>query len=412
MAHSLRPMPPLPPPPSAASSAPAVSRPGGHIDFLDFIRGVAILMVLAFHALGASYGLDHLHWRRFLPDFVDAPPGFVALTPFTFGWIGVAVFFAVSGFCIHLSHVKSREAGYAGFFLRRFFRIYPPYLAALCFFAFLFPLATSSPEYVAGAGQFWSHALLVNNVTSDLHYGINPSFWSVVVEVQLYVIYPLLLWMVRRFGWGAALAVCGVLEFSLRLTQGVQYLPYWVLGSPFYYWFSWAIGAKLADDYLNGRPLFLARWPLWFWPLVTIGSNLFRPACTLTFAFGALASTQWMAHWLSLPTVPAVGKFLGRFVTRVGVVSYSLYLINQPLLHAFGHWVNHAAGATPLPPFFLFIAALFGGGALMLLGAAAVYRWVEVPSIEWGRRVRVKLTRPREGRADGKIEAGFPPPSA
>ncbi|XHR29020.1 MAG: acyltransferase family protein [Chthoniobacteraceae bacterium] len=370
---------------------------GGRIDFLDRIRGFAILLVVAYHALGAGYGLDQLHWRRFLRDFVDAPQGFVFFTPVTFGWLGVAVFFAVSGFCIHLSHQKARTPGFRNFFLRRFFRIYPPYFAALCFFALLFPLVTLRADCLASFRQFWAHLLLVNNGSSELFYGINPSFWSVVVEVQLYVLYPLLLWLVGRFGWRTALWGCGFLEIALRIVQSVHCLPDWVLGSPFYYWFSWSVGARLADDYLKGRPLFLARCPLWVWPAAVVGSNLFRPASTLTFVFGALAATKWISYELSRPTAPATGNLWARFLTRVGVVSYSLYLFNQPLLGALGSALETAGGPLHISPTLRFGIVLIVGGGLLILGSEIFYRWVEAPSSELGRRICARLAHSRTG---------------
>jgi peptidoglycan/LPS O-acetylase OafA/YrhL len=54
------------------------------------------------------------------------------------GWVGVPIFFTVSGFCIHLSYQRSRENGFKRFFTRRFFRIYPPYLLAVLFFGLIF----------------------------------------------------------------------------------------------------------------------------------------------------------------------------------------------------------------------------------------------------------------------------------
>src|SRR5688500_1963445 len=98
-------------------------RPIRRIGFLDHVRGLAILGVMVFHGVEASYG--HTVW-------IDGPAW---VRPASLGSLGVAVFFAVSGFCIHTSHAASGEAGWGRFFLRRFFRIYPPYLLALVLFS-------------------------------------------------------------------------------------------------------------------------------------------------------------------------------------------------------------------------------------------------------------------------------------
>ncbi|MCI0658269.1 MAG: acyltransferase family protein, partial [Acidobacteria bacterium] len=103
-------------------------RPEEHITFLDTLRGIAIALVFAFHSLGPSFGVDHLAWSGWLRDFSSVRRSFLALLPASLGWSGVAIFFVVSGFCIHLSHERSRRKGFKVFFIRRFFRIYPPYL--------------------------------------------------------------------------------------------------------------------------------------------------------------------------------------------------------------------------------------------------------------------------------------------
>ena len=107
------------------------------IDFLDPIRGIAILLVFVFHSLGTAFGRDELPWGPWFRDF-NVPGSFLLLLPATFGWVGVAIFFVVSGFCIHLSY--SRLPQWSLFLQRRFFRIYPPYLVALLFFALAFPI--------------------------------------------------------------------------------------------------------------------------------------------------------------------------------------------------------------------------------------------------------------------------------
>ncbi len=108
---------------------------GGHLPFLDFLRGVAILSVFLFHCVGTTFGpVDQLVWNGSFRDF-HVSKSFLALLPFTLGWCGVTLFFVISGFCIHLSHERSRDKHLSVFFLRRFFRIYPPFLVACLVFA-------------------------------------------------------------------------------------------------------------------------------------------------------------------------------------------------------------------------------------------------------------------------------------
>src|SRR5260370_3541487 len=137
-------------------------RGNSHIEVFDVLRGIAILAVFSYHALGTSFGFDHLTWVGLWRNF-QVSPSFLIFLPFTYGWAGVAVFFAVSGFCIHLSHVRSGENGYLRFFVRRFFRIYPPYLLCLLAFFFIPPWRSVGVDTLVGAGQLISHALLIHN---------------------------------------------------------------------------------------------------------------------------------------------------------------------------------------------------------------------------------------------------------
>jgi peptidoglycan/LPS O-acetylase OafA/YrhL len=66
-----------------------------------------------------------------LGSFVSGAASLLPLFPFSLGGLGVAIFFAVSGFCIHLSHLHNRNKGWSFFIYRRFFRIYPACIAAL-----------------------------------------------------------------------------------------------------------------------------------------------------------------------------------------------------------------------------------------------------------------------------------------
>lgn len=78
--------------------------------------------------------------------------------------------------------------------------------------------------------------------------------WSIGTELQLYVVYPLLLLIMGKFGWGHGLLVMLVFElFSKAIGSSIseekQSLQLFALtNSPFSYWFSWAIGAYIAEN--------------------------------------------------------------------------------------------------------------------------------------------------------------------
>jgi peptidoglycan/LPS O-acetylase OafA/YrhL len=316
-----------------------VSRSDNRIYFLDHFRGVAILLVFGFHALGVSYGMDTLKWDGWFRDF-NVPRSFLALLPLTFGWSGVTIFFVISGFCIHFSHTRSGAKGFRTFFVRRFFRIYPPYLLATVFFAFLFPWTRLQLNSAEAWRQLVSHLSLAHSLDVRTFAGINPSFWSIAVEAQLYLFYPLLLLLVRRFGWKGTLWITGFIEVALRGTRGVfDVLPtdpfpnLFPISGPLFYWFSWTIGAKLADDWVHGTLPALRSYRFWLWSTLAIGSFFVRPLFHFCFLFVALTSLQAIIFFLSRPTIPLpVPQILLNHLRFVGLSSYSFYLFHQPLL--------------------------------------------------------------------------------
>ena len=167
------------------------------------MRAVAILMVVAFHYLPNVTGQYELNWQGMWRDAADVQTGLAWwLYPLSLGWSGVALFFVISGFCIHYSFLK-HVASSPGkpflkqFFWKRFWRIYPPYLIGLGVF---FYLMLRHHDAGATAGNFWSHLLLIHNFGSVTFNGINPSFWSLAVEMQFYLLFPLVLMLRGKIG--------------------------------------------------------------------------------------------------------------------------------------------------------------------------------------------------------------------
>lgn len=375
-----------------------------HLDLLDYARAVAIISVVAFHCLCASGA--QLFWSTWSRN-LNVPFFNLLLLPVNLGSLGVAIFFVVSGFCIHLSFQRQGRS-YADFFIRRFFRIYPAYLAALLFFALLFPkscLIFSGPSSNQAWTQLLSHLLLIHNFLPGTYMAINPAFWSLAIEVQLYVLYPILLFLVGQLGWKRTMVILAIIEaiihtgkavallnetsghhFLSRSLDGIFICLYGLGRSPFAYWFSWSLGALIADSYLQQKPQPLARVSPVVWVGCTALCFLVRPLSEFMFMMGCLASAAVLSRLLTNKVQINPDRFSLKFLSKIGTWSYSLYLLHQPLIWAVPiAWLSSYGHAAEFV--FLGFAALAVVPLSFLL-----YRTVEAPSIKAAKNL-IKMLR-------------------
>ena len=353
-----------------------------HLNFLDQLRGAAILFVFLHHCVGATYGIYGLEFNGWWPALHQ--PMSLLVVPAMFGWVGVPVFFVVSGFCIHLSHARSDNGHFATFFTRRFFRIYPPYLIALAIFCIVPTVAWA----VDARGQFLPHLLLVQNCAPRYFFGTNRSFWSIAVEVQLYLFYPLLLRLVRIGGWQGAMIVVGAIELAIRslnaywiMTRGHPFICA-VVNSPFAYWFTWSLGAWAADAYLRGVTIPLYRVPVWLFPIAFLIAALCHPLNSFTFVFAALATTVALRDFLRARV--GIGGVMGSQLRFIGTISYSAYLLHQPIVQAVPLILS--ACHLPLGGIALFLACVLTWFPITLL-SYGFHRLIEMPSVDLGSLV-------------------------
>jgi peptidoglycan/LPS O-acetylase OafA/YrhL len=361
-----------------------------HYPFLDGIRGIAILWVFLFHSLGESYGWNHFPWRGWLRSF-DEPRSLVLLFPLSLGGLGVAIFFAVSGFCIHLSHVRNREKGWRYFFHRRFFRIYPAYLAAILIFFFLWPWHNYSLYSPTSFKSIIAHLFGVHNLYIHTKFDINPSMWSIGTELQLYAVYPLLLIIMSKFGWGYGLIAMLIFELFVKaigsgITEDRQSLQMFALSnSPFAFWFSWAIGAYVAQNSIIERRESFKWVDFRVLILLNFAAILYKPLAFTSFpliAFAtAVAIDRYIAkrwHSIKLP----FGRTAWNHLTWLGIISYSVYLVHQPILAQAGNLLAKLGLPQNSPVIEMTTCVLLY--PLIVIFAYGLYRLIEIPFIRLG----------------------------
>lgn len=167
------------------------ARPGD-IAAIDALRAGAIALVLARHAAAP---LEDMAPGRFVVDVFGASIDFA--TPMLNGWMGVDLFFVLSGFLIAGALLRDRDAGdkargWRAYASARFWRIAPAYLVVTAVVALgLLPAHTPSVSLIDVA----YHALfLVDYVRSE----ISVAFWSLGVEAKFYALAPLVVWAAVR----------------------------------------------------------------------------------------------------------------------------------------------------------------------------------------------------------------------
>jgi peptidoglycan/LPS O-acetylase OafA/YrhL len=385
---------------SKTANAPVSGGRSLHLPILDDCRGVAIILVILRHCsalLPPEILSDFDHPWQFLANAfsgkVDLQTviAFVLFYPAHLGWVALPIFFVVSGFCIHLSYTQTKRPSIQAFYIRRFFRIYPAYLLGVFFFAFLFPVTRLPFTKLAYWFQFGAHLFQVHNWFALSLYAINGSYWTIAIEVQLYLLFPIFLFYARRFSYGWLLVILAALELSEHSVSALfcyghgGFPPPWLMASPFFFCFSWAIGAAMADAYLKGESFPLAKIHPIFWliPGVLTGSNR---AYEFSFTFFALTTAGIIWRYLDNGAAQERKSLLGRFVRVTGYYSYSIYLIHSPIMLGAANVYEAVFPGIEKNPFLIYLA---GASSWLIFFPISMlmYYWVEKPGIALGKRV-------------------------
>jgi peptidoglycan/LPS O-acetylase OafA/YrhL len=236
---------------------------------------------------------------------------------------------------------------------------------------------------------------LLHNFDRLTLYGINGSFWSIAVEAQLYLIYPLLLCLVSVCGWRVSLVLLFITESAIRLSvihgiSPLQSLEY----SPFGFWFSWTLGSFLADCYLHNKLGRCRSWLVWLSLILAIAAYCFYPLAKFQFMavslFTAILVWRLIVSPVSLPSRHHCLNSLLKHFTFLGTVSFSFYLIHQPFLQLISRFTPRLQNLMHGPVLPLAIClALY---PLILMLSSLMCKYVELPSSAVGKSLS-KLRR-------------------
>jgi peptidoglycan/LPS O-acetylase OafA/YrhL len=354
------------------AGAPPPPRPRKRLVGLDGIRGIAALAVVFHHCYLLAY------------------PGYPAITgPWWAGWLiyghfSVVVFIVLSGFSLAVSPVRSgwRLDTKTKFAKRRAWRILPPYWAALVFSLAIAWAVIPQPGEAAPTGKsVAAYGLLLQDIVGSP--SPNGAFWSIAVEAQLYIVFPLMLLLIRRGSAavmlslvGTAVVLIGILSPTMpavdklmRLTP--QFAVLFGLGVV-------AAGVLSADwtsrvpwqwlALVTAVPVFAliemsgSVWTIdhFFWVDMLVGIPF-----ALLLAAMATEHPRWLLRALDTRPIRSLGSF-----------SYSLYLIHAPIVVAV--YTKFVEPRYP-PGAPAFLATVLIAGTISVVGARVFAAVFEIP---------------------------------
>ena len=362
----------------------------GRLVSIDALRGVAALGVVLYHAV--------LQTTNAVPNNLFRWPVQAVQLLSSFGYIGVFLFFVISGFCIHLQWARNYAAGdstappFLTFWKRRVRRLYPPYIVAFGLFILMAAYSVGINVTHFFVYDVVMHLLMLHNLDPNTCYSINGVFWTLAIEEQLYLAYFLLLFLRRRWGWGPTLLICALARIGWFSFSHIVWL-YSGVGIPvpegaLAHWFTWALGAMAVEAYFG--VVALPRWcrnlPLGFGAIVLASvistllplipkDNLIHDGAWMLmhplWGFGFFVVVNRAVSWERQHQYAGrIGRVINgagmprlvAMMATIGVFSYSLYLTHELVI------MQSWRFTTSLPPIL--------NTWLVLTPATIVFAWL------------------------------------
>jgi peptidoglycan/LPS O-acetylase OafA/YrhL len=324
----------------------------GFIPALDGLRGIAIVLVMLHHFT--------VYWPT---SGIGAHIGSVV----AFFWVGVDLFFVLSGFLITgiLLDTRGSKRYFTSFYARRVLRIFPLYYLVL-FLAFVvlpkFPTVhavVAGPDYMLAEGadlppqwRYWAYLTNVSVVAYGWLHGWVDVSWSLAIEEQFYLVWPFMIWLCPPRLAALLCAVILVAEPAARIyARAIDYPPLWLYVLTWYRLDGLAVGALLA--FAERRRLLpsLDRWV----PLVIIAGVAGLIACTILgghtwwwnrrmqqygYSLIALIGGAMLVSAINRPADSLWPRMLSAgWLRAFGKYSYGLYLIHLPVMHLVREYV-------------------------------------------------------------------------
>jgi peptidoglycan/LPS O-acetylase OafA/YrhL len=325
---------------------------GNRIRYVDGLRALAVLFVLADHAT------------------VHAPP---AIKPYLLleGTHGVDLFFVLSGFCLAYPYLERVRSGAAFFDLPRYFakrlvRIVPPFYAAIAVLTTVAVALTLTHRTLPES--IWPLSFAPVNVLKQALFLdwrtplLNGSFWTLFVEFRWYFVFPFALLAYVRYPRLMIVAACAApaifLSTRLHVVDLATLMPF-------------CLGIVAADLHIR-RHSFERLAVFFVLPAIVLGLVL-EPFTVMPYPFGgeghifnAQTNPGWQLAMFFFVLACGASRPLQRVLsiaplTAIGIASYSIYLVHEPVVNLVETHLRFAPG----------LAALVG--AIVALGAGCAF---------------------------------------
>ena len=340
-------------PSGTPTSTSAQNLSGERLQFLDALRGVAILLVLVHHA--------YVRWTGIVPYGGER---FNNVPPFAPGAIGVELFFMISGFVIFMSLEKS--PGFGVFLYRRWLRLFPAML-----FCSLLIFATASffpwrPNGIPSVRDLISGLIFVDPLWITLLFQspqgvLEGVFWSLFVEVKFYLLVAFVYFFLGRHR--AIPALLGAFAISVAVKASAKgLLPFHISpeverlisGVTSFEFFGWFAAGALFYRYFHERKPYLFILAVFVSLLAAVAFEGFKlepkiAALSVAAVFAATVYSNFLQR-----------QFANRALLFFGAISYPLYLVHDNMmvsmivsLHGMASWIPYFA--LPILPIMIVV---------------------------------------------------------
>ncbi|MBV9578555.1 MAG: acyltransferase [Chloroflexi bacterium] len=342
-----------------------------HVPALDGLRGIAILLVLLVHSR--------------IPPSPDVPSALLQFIQSS-GWMGVDLFFVLSGFLITgiLLDIDHTVRAALAFYVRRVLRIWPLYFLTVGV-GLLVLASLSAFSQVSVAGREWEWLVFVQNLDARPAPGSVGVLWSVGVEEQMYVALLLLVMLLPRRKLACSLIAMVIMApiFRFAMLENGANISTTIYQSPLARMDTFALGGALAmQSRAQGGLARLGAWPVWIalasgLVIVSLGSALYGfDAWSAPFAVAGYSMVAlFMACLLTISITRCSRAFSSAPLRLFGRYSFAIYLFHYPVWTLIGPALWRPSFAGSLWP-----AQLLADGTMLVISVAG--GWVSWTLIE------------------------------